>query len=299
MQTISWQRQKWVMSGLVVAVAAACFLTMIVAINKPQAKVQKGLPVMTLAASQLFYPDIFNASRQPLHALTGQSLAGGITSHHLPVAARLINEFYAALGEQHPSTVVVLVTNHFHFDDAKVRTAAVQFVTPLGQINTTAAVIRQLAAESLVVEDGAMLTGEHGIWTQIPFIQRYLGNQTLVLPLIVGPESSEETLQQLEQTIRKLLPADTVWVLSSDLCHYLSQQACHQQDEQTIPDLASQQNNLLQPHADDAYRAGDLFFLHLQAMQAQNGIELDRGNSADFGSDPVSTTGYVSMVFPR
>ncbi len=107
--------------------------------------------------------------------------------------------------------------------------AATAFATPLGTVPVdVAAVERILALPQVVVHDEAHRL-EHSLEVQLPFLQRVLGDFTLV-PLVVGDASADEVAEVIETLWGG---AETVIVVSSDLSHYLDYDSARRLDALT------------------------------------------------------------------
>jgi len=90
------------------------------------------------------------------------------------------------------------------------------FETPFGRIPVDAQAIDAIRGLPQVVESVATHAQEHALEVQLPFLQRVLGEFSLV-PLVVGdcaPDKVAEVLERLWGGIETLI------VVSSDLSHY-------------------------------------------------------------------------------
>ena len=93
---------------------------------------------------------------------------------------------------------------------------AAAFATPLGQVPIDQDAVAALAGLSQVVVSSAVHAEEHALEVQLPFLQRVLGEFSLV-PLAVGAA----TPAQVAEVIDRLWGGEeTLIVISSDLSHY-------------------------------------------------------------------------------
>lgn len=98
---------------------------------------------------------------------------------------------------------------------------AVAFATPLGMLAVETASIEAARALPFVAQMPEAFATEHSLETQLPFIQRALGEVTIA-PFLVGGASPEE-VRQLLQTVWG--GPETAIVISSDLSHFHDQTA--------------------------------------------------------------------------
>jgi AmmeMemoRadiSam system protein B len=152
------------------------------------------------------------------------AVIGGLVPHAgYTYSGRCAAEFYARLNPA-VERVVVLGVNHRGRGQRAALSPSDYWETPLGQIR----VERELnhALKSRVVflkEDESAHLQEHSIEVQLPFLQRTLGDFTL-LPIALSELSLEECSrlgQALAQSYARQ-PEATVLIASSDLSHYLS-----------------------------------------------------------------------------
>jgi AmmeMemoRadiSam system protein B/AmmeMemoRadiSam system protein A len=150
-----------------------------------------------------------------------------------PVAARAYDELAAARGVV--KRVVLLGPVH----RVPVRGLALPgveaFDTPLGRIPVDAASVRMLAPYHQVVVSPAAHAMEHSLEVQLPFLQKMLGEFSL-LPLAVGDARPQEVVEVIE---RLWGGAETLFVLSTDLSHYHDYERARAIDRATLARIAS------------------------------------------------------------
>jgi AmmeMemoRadiSam system protein B/AmmeMemoRadiSam system protein A len=150
-----------------------------------------------------------------------------------PVAARAYDELAAARGVV--KRVVLLGPVH----RVPVRGLALPgveaFETPLGRIPVDAAAARALAPCRQVVVSPAAHAMEHSLEVQLPFLQKMLGEFSL-LPLAVGDAKPQEVAEVIE---RLWGGPETLFVLSTDLSHYHDYERARALDRATLARIAS------------------------------------------------------------
>ena len=143
-----------------------------------------------------------------------------------PVAARAYDELAAARGVV--KRVVLLGPVHRVAVRGLALPGVEAFETPLGRVPVDAEAVRMLAPFRQVVTSPAAHAMEHSLEVQLPFLQKMLGEFSL-LPLAVGDAKPQEVVEVIE---RLWGGAETLFVLSTDLSHY------HRYDEARTIDRA-------------------------------------------------------------
>jgi AmmeMemoRadiSam system protein B len=112
--------------------------------------------------------------------------------------------------------VVLLGPAHrVHLDGLALASSAA-FRTPLGDVPIDRALVDRVAELPRLIVDDEAHREEHALEVQLPFLQRVLGDFTL-LPVVVGRASPAEVADLLE---RVWGGDETLVVISSDLSHY-------------------------------------------------------------------------------
>jgi len=150
-----------------------------------------------------------------------------------PVAARAYDELAAARGVV--KRVVLLGPVH----RVPVRGLALPgveaFDTPLGRIPVDAEAVRMLAPFRQVVTSPAAHAMEHSLEVQLPFLQKMLGQFSL-LPLAVGDARAQEVVEVIE---RLWGGPETLFVISTDLSHYHGYEDARRIDRATLSRIAA------------------------------------------------------------
>ena len=149
------------------------------------------------------------------------------------VAARAYDELAAARGVV--KRVVLLGPVH----RVPVRGLALPgveaFDTPLGRIPVDAEAVRLLAPFRQVVTSPAVHAMEHSLEVQLPFLQKMLGEFSL-LPLAVGDARPQEVLEVID---RLWGGPETLFVISTDLSHYHGYEDARRIDRATLSRIAA------------------------------------------------------------
>ncbi len=168
---------------------------------------------------------------------------------------------------------------------------AQRFATPLGEVEIDAAGIDALRGLPQVVESPLAHEDEHSLEVQLPFLQRLLGEFSL-LPLAVGDATAEEVAEVLD---RLWGGEETLIVVSSDLSHYLPYDAARRIDRDTVERVLSLDAGLDHERACGATPVnGLLLAARRHALKAEL---LDLRSSGDTAGDRRRVVGYAAIAF--
>jgi AmmeMemoRadiSam system protein B/AmmeMemoRadiSam system protein A len=150
-----------------------------------------------------------------------------------PVAARAYDELAAARGIV--KRVVLIGPSHYVPGRGLALPECDAFETPLGRIRLDAEAIALLADLKQVVRSSAAHAQEHSLEVQLPFLQKVLGDFSLV-PIAAGSALTEEVMQVI---VRLWGGPETLFVISTDLSHYHSYDEAKRIDGATLDRIAA------------------------------------------------------------
>ena len=165
------------------------------------------------------------------------------------------------------------------------------FQTPLGRVPLDATALATLDSLPQVERDDRPHELEHSLEVQLPFLQRVLGDFTLV-PLVVGDARRDEVAQVIE----RLWGGDeTIVIISSDLSHYLPYARARAVDAATVQRIVALDAGLDPEEACGAYPINGA----LQAARHHGLVArvLDLRNSGDTAGDRRRVVGYGAIAF--
>lgn len=169
--------------------------------------------------------------------------------------------------------------------------SAQQFQTPLGMIPLDRSLIDQLVHTHQVKLLDEAHSMEHSLEVHLPFLQKTLGNFTLV-PLVVGDASPEEVAKVLETCWGG---KETLIVISSDLSHYHDYATAQHMDRvtsQAIETLAFEDI-----HYDDACGRNPVKgLLELARKKGLHAKTIDLRNSGDTAGPRDQVVGYGAYL---
>ena len=206
-----------------------------------------------------------------------------------PIAASV----YAPLAERAADIrrVVLLGPTHRVAVNGLALPAASAFATPLGVVAVDQAAAAAIAHLPQVVVSDAAHAAEHSLEVQLPFLQTVLGDFGL-LPLAVGRASPEQVAEVLEC----LWGGDeTLFVISSDLSHYLPYAAARATDGDTARHIVA-----LDADIDHQQACGATPVNGLLLAARRHGLRarlVDLRNSGDTAGDRSRVVGYGAFCF--
>jgi AmmeMemoRadiSam system protein B len=188
--------------------------------------------------------------------------------------------------------VVLLGPAHFWPLDGMAVPAVDAFATPLGVVGVDDDARTTATALPGVAVDDRPHAGEHSLETQLPFLQRVLGPEVTVLPVLVGRSQPEYTAALLTA----LLAVDgALAVVSTDLSHHLDERSAHERDRRTADTVLARDAGALQ--RDDACGYHALRGLLHHAAERGLTVELLRlATSADSGAGRARVVGYGALL---
>lgn len=165
------------------------------------------------------------------------------------------------------------------------------FATPLGEVQIDQAAVAALTQLHQVVVSPAAHAMEHSLEVQLPFLQSVLDDFT-VLPLAVGDATPEQVAQVLETLWGG---PETLFVISSDLSHYLPYAAARSIDSKTVDKILALQGDLSHEQACGGTPInGLLLAARHHRLQPQL---LGLCNSGDTAGDKQRVVGYAAVAF--
>lgn len=209
-----------------------------------------------------------------------------------PVAASA----YAALRNlQVKPTKVVLLGPAHHVGFHGLALPSVDALrTPLGVVAVDKDLEFKVRAFPFVTDSQRAHEREHSLEVQLPFLQRVLGDFT-VLPLCVGRASPHE----VEQVLNAVWGGDeTIIVVSSDLSHYLPYDEARSIDAETARRIAA----LDEGDIDGEQACGVYPLSGLLVSARDHGLhvqQLDLRNSGDTAGDKSRVVGYGAFALTR
>jgi len=208
------------------------------------------------------------------------------------VAARAYDELAPARGVV--KRVVLFGPSHYVAGRGLAVPLCDYFETPLGHIPIDREALRSLADLKQVVASDPAHAQEHSLEVQLPFLQKVLGEFSLV-PVSAGAATTEEVAEVLE---RLWGGPETLIVISTDLSHYHAYDEARRIDGATLGRIQELATDLSHEEACGATALNG--FLHLCRGKGLHVLQLAACNSGDTAGGKAKVVGYASLaVFER
>lgn len=307
---------------------AAMLISMAMSLREAQAQgAERGLREPGVAGS--FYPaapsaltammDGMLAQASPPH-VEGKILAAVAPHAGYEYSGPVAAYTYAALKGRTYSRVVVIAPSHFESFDFTSVYDGDAYVTPLGTIQ----VDKEFAHRLAKMNSSIQLSGrghrptaqgaEHAIEVQLPWLQRVLGNFTLV-PIVMGDQSYESS-RALGVALAKLVHEEdaashhgesgaTLILASSDLSHYHTYRDAETMDRKTLHALESwdyfSMSRNFESRVWEACGGAPIVAAMIAAerLGANEARVLKYANSGDVTGDRSRVVGYSADIFVK
>ncbi|MGB8261968.1 MAG: AmmeMemoRadiSam system protein B [Terracidiphilus sp.] len=227
-----------------------------------------------------------------------------------PVAAYT----YAALKSRKFARVVVIAPSHYEAFDYTSVYDGDAYATPLGQVPIDKAFAAELTKMNSSIRlsthghDPTAQGGEHAVEVQLPWLQKVLGNFTLV-PIVMGDQSYESS-RALGVALEKLIkkdgkPEETLVLASSDLSHYHTYEEAERIDHKTLGALESwdyfSMSRNFQSRIWEACGGAPIVaaMIYAERMGANQARVLRYANSGDVTGDKSRVVGYSADIFVK
>lgn len=230
---------------------------------------------------------LLDAAQQPplLGRLTGLICPHAGYVYSGPVAA----SGYRLLRGRCYRRVVVLAPSHrVAFRGLAIPNCSA-FSTPLGEIPLWEG-CRELARERPFLLDSRPHALEHAVEVHLPFLQRTLNDFELV-PIVFG--ASDDLIEAT--ALLPLVNDETLFVVSTDLSHYLPYASAKQIDQSTVELFLSQDAHQA-VSAEACGRGPTATLLDLSTRLHWNIQLLDYRNSGDTAGDKSRVVGYAAFA---
>lgn len=213
--------------------------------------------------------------------------AGYIYSGPIAAAAYRI----VAAMEPTPHRVVLLGPSHFVQLAGLAAPGVDALETPLGLVEVDAALAAAAGGHSAVVTESAAHAREHSLEVQIPFLQVALGEFSS-LPLATGNVAAETAAGVLDELVEN---PQVLGVISSDLSHYLDDEAARRRDAATARAIVDRRPEDVAPE-DACGRTAVQAALLVARERGWNCRLVALGNSSDTEGPRRRVVGYGSFV---
>lgn len=142
--------------------------------------------------------------------------------------------------------IFILASSHqYSFNGASVYCDG-NYETPLGEIKVDTKLAKHFTNSSAVFYNKPEVhQNEHSLEVQLPFLQHKLGNNFLLVPIILGTNSAEEC-KIIASVLKPWFTPENLFVISTDFSHYPNYNEANKLDNITADAICSNQPEQLQ-----------------------------------------------------
>ena len=218
---------------------------------------------------------------------------------------------FKALQGSNYGRVVLIGRSHQQYFDGVAADGNDIWQTPLGDVAVDKDFIAQLQKlNSAVKIDSQPHQTEHSLEVELPFLQKVLGNDFKIVPLLFG-DDEPATAQTLANALAKIIDDKTAVVISSDLSHYPEYEMANELDQKTIEIILSLDAEKLHKQNQDAesgvwqgvatLACGQNAIITAMALAKKLGLKpelLKYANSGDYFAETKNrAVGYAAIDF--
>lgn len=262
------------------------------------------------AVAGMFYPADKNELERLIKMLLDQNIPSekfdhiyGIVSPH---AGYIYSGGTAAFGYntvkgKNYETVVVISPSHREYFPGVSIYDGDAYSTPLGVVEVDKVMREALTDNSKIIFTSIQgHRGEHALEVQIPFLQVVLSDFQ-ILPITMG-DQSKLFIDELAETLSKIVDEKTLIVASSDLSHFYSREQAEVLDSRIIErinnfDYSGLQNDLNIKNSEACGGGGIVAMMKALDLKNINHAKvLAHTDSGDVSGDTSEVVGYLSAV---
>ncbi len=163
------------------------------------------------------------------------------------------------------------------------------YITPLGKVKVNKKIYNELTQKGLSFIPEAH-EREHSLEVQLPFLMRTL-KKIEIVPILLGETSADQMAEILQPHFIK---NDSLFIISSDLSHYMAYEQAKQRDSRSL-DIIQTLKTKQEDKIDACGITGIRIIMRL-ALNNQYRIQLlDYENSGDTAGDKSAVVGYGAL----
>jgi hypothetical protein len=204
-----------------------------------------------------------------------------------------------------PETVVILSPAHHQINCLFALYDSGAWLTPLGEVPVENKLAELILGETqLVSRDLEAHRKEHSIEVQIPFLQYFQKNLSIV-PILVSYEANYENLAELGKAVADAVTSfrgEVLLVASSDMSHYVSQRVAEELDHKAISFIEKLDPNGLYEVVTSygismcGYQPTTAMLVAAKSLGAKEGRLIRYHTSGDRTGDYREVVGYAGLL---
>ena len=222
--------------------------------------------------------------------------AGHIYSGHVAGYA------FATLRGIQPDLVVILSPYHNYSPHPFLVTAHQAYATPLGEIEVDRSALAELQTELGLPITAITKDQEHSLEIELPFLQRVLKNEFILLPIMVRAESPIIAKKFGDALANMLRNKKAIIVASTDLSHFYDSKTAAMLDHEMLKRFESLDPDSIfeAEQTEKGFACGHAAVASMlwaaKSLGADNVQTLKYATSGDITGDHTSVVGYGAAV---
>ena len=141
-------------------------------------------------------------------------------------------------GKKYDNVFLIGSSHRIVFEGASVY-ASGDYITPLGTVKVNKSVAAELVRKYNFFSDRPDAHAqEHSLEVQLPFLQKKLGTDFQLVPIVIGTQSPE-ICRKISDALKPYFKANNLFVISSDFSHYPSYDDARKVDKATADAIVS------------------------------------------------------------
>lgn len=262
------------------------------------------------AVAGMFYPADKNELEKLIKMLLDQNIPSeqfdhisGIVSPHagyIYSGGTAAFAYNTVKGKNYETVVVISPSHREYFPGVSIYEGDA-YSSPLGVVEVDKNLRDKIIDNSKTIFPGAQgHRGEHALEVQIPFLQVVL-NDFKILPITMG-DQSKIFVDELAESLSKIVDEKTLIVASSDLSHFYSRKQAEILDSRIIErindfDYLGLQNDLDNKNSEACGGGGIVAMMKALDLKNINHAKvLAHTDSGDVSGDTSEVVGYLSAV---
>lgn len=220
----------------------------------------------------------------------------GVTSHHLPIAAQFIGEFYEYLQTNtNIKNIVVIGPDHPEKCLGRLNTANVVYDTGFGKLEVDDELFDFVAGfKGINIEDKCFLN-EHSIGVHADYIKRIWGDTVKFVPITVSSSLEDNVVNNLADYLSQM--EDTYFLISVDFNHYRDAEVADKYDLETIDIINNFDVKRFKIDHVDSPPSLKLGMRLAEIFETKNPVIFGHKNSYDYTGQRSNTTSYFNISF--
>ncbi len=218
----------------------------------------------------------------------------GITSHHLPVAADFVGEFYEQFLSDEDDLFIVIGPDHPEKCEDVFSTGDHDYKTNFGLLESEPSIVEELVESGFVNMEPGCFEKEHSIGVQADYI-KMTNPEARIVPISVSSSAGNKESRELAKFLTKYYD-EAKFVISVDFNHYRTVNQAGVYDQETREAIMSMDVEDLKIDNVDS-PPSLLIGVELARLMKKDPEIIGYTNSYEYTGHYANTTSYFNVLF--